>query len=101
MELCEVEFEEFMDWMGRLEQDIDTCEHALRDAVEHVPLIQRLMIIQNNAVEQEAGQAMRVPGRDVINVLISLRQIESGRLPSSRGRSTELKQTRRRLREDH
>lgn len=79
MKIADVDFDEFISWMGYLEENIDESEEILTEAVECVPAIFRLMMIYNNAVEDNADDIMLMRNRDIVNVLISLYQLEKGR----------------------
>ena len=38
MELSRVKFDEFMGWMGQLEENLEACQEVLMEAMVRVPL---------------------------------------------------------------
>ena len=45
MRISEVKFEQFMAWLGALDEDIASCEDAVRETMGNVPIVERLMFI--------------------------------------------------------
>ncbi|GMW01527.1 MAG: hypothetical protein AMXMBFR84_26640 [Candidatus Hydrogenedentota bacterium] len=84
MRISEVNFDQFMAWLGALDEDIASCEDAVRETMENVPLVERLMFIFNNALEDGAEEIMLMRNRDIANTLIALHQLEQGKLAPSR-----------------
>ncbi len=79
MKISDVDFDKFIAWMGYLEDNVKDSEGILKEAIECVPAVWRLMLIYHNAVENEADDIMLMRNRDIINVLISLYQLEKGK----------------------
>jgi hypothetical protein len=80
MNIADVEYEEFLDWMVALEKNLLSCQEALEESLKNVPVVEHLMSIFSTGSEYGVEEAMLIRNRDIINVLISLRQLEQGNL---------------------
>ena len=60
MNLRDIDFDEFTQWVGRFQKDPKGTDDLLRDAANELPVIKTLMMIMQDAVEEDASH-------DVIN----------------------------------
>jgi len=88
MVLSDVQFEEFMSWLGLFDENTREMADYIRESMSEVPVIERLLLIFNNALESGAEEnmldrQMLDRSRDVVNVLLALHRIEKGTPPPS------------------
>ena len=81
MVLASVEFESFIRWLGYFDEHTSEAEEILMKSLVEVPLIERLLLIFNNAAESGADEYMLNRNRDIINTLLALHQLEKGVAP--------------------
>ncbi len=81
MLLADVEFESFIGWLGFFDENIEEAKDILMESLVEVPLIERLMLIYNNAAESGADEHMLRRNRDIVSSLLALHQLEKGVAP--------------------
>ena len=76
MRLKDVDFDEYIGWMGKFEEDPEGTKDLLMEAANEVPVIERLLMIMQNAIENNAPEEMVRRNADQIQCFAALYQLE-------------------------
>jgi|AntAceMinimDraft_16_1070373.scaffolds.fasta_scaffold202873_1 hypothetical protein len=76
MKLKDVDFDEFVEWMGKLDEDPKGTKDLLMEAANEVPVIERLLMIMQNAKDNNAPEDMIRRNADQIQCFAALYQLE-------------------------
>ena len=77
--LADVEFEDFLAWIGAIEGMENGIKEDLLEAMSTVPLIERLMTIYVNATERKAAKRDLQRNSAIVNALVAVHFIMKGR----------------------
>jgi hypothetical protein len=77
--LADVKFEDFLAWIGAIENMGKGIEEDLDEAAKTVPLIGRLMMVHANAVKHKAAKRDLLRSSAIINSLVAIHFILKGR----------------------
>ena len=77
--LADVEFEDFLAWIGAVESLAPGIRKDLSDAANTVPIIGRLMMVHANAMRQKAPERDLQRSGAIINALVAVHFIMQGR----------------------
>ena len=80
MKLKDIDFDEFVEWMGKLEEDPRGTEDLMMEAASEVPVIERLLMIMQNARDSNAPEDMIRRNADQIQCFAALYQIEKNKI---------------------
>jgi hypothetical protein len=86
MKLRTVNFDEFIAWMGRFDEDPNGTKDLLMEAANELPVLERLMMIMSNAMENHAPEEMIRRNADLIQFFAALFQLEKEQDSRSRKR---------------
>lgn len=85
--LADVEFDDFLAWIGAIEEMEDNIKKDLFEAMSAVPLIERLMMVHTNAARKKAAKRDLLRSSAIINSLVAVHFILQGRTrPEAAGR---------------
>lgn len=76
MKLQDVDFDKFVEWMGKFEEDPEGTRDLLMEAADEVPVIERLLMIMQNARDHDAPEDMIRRNADQIQCFAALYQLE-------------------------
>jgi len=76
--LSDVSLEELMAWLAVLDERPSLAQEHLIKAIEEVPVVERLLLIHENARNNDAPLEMLQRNRDIMNTLIAIFHIERG-----------------------
>ena len=94
--LADVKFEDFLAWIGAIENMDDGIAEDLSEAANSVPIIGKLMMVHANAMKHKAAKGDLQRSSAIINALVAVHFILKGRArPGSLGRKSD---TRRKVR---
>ena len=77
--LADVKFEDFLAWIGAIENMDDGIKEDLLKAMSTVPLIERMMMIHTNAMQAKASDQELQRSSAIINSLVAVYFIMQGR----------------------
>lgn len=77
--LADIEFDDFLAWIGAIEEMGDSIKKDLFEAMSAVPLIERLMMVHTNAMRQKAAKRDLLRSSAIINSLVAVHFILQGR----------------------
>ena len=76
MNLRDIDFDEFVQWVGKFEEDPRGTNNLLLEAAAELPVIERLLTIMQNAVDNDAPEDMIRRNADLIQFFAALFQME-------------------------
>lgn len=76
MKLRDVDFDEFIAWIGRFDEDPRGTQDLLMEAANELPVLDRLLMIMHNAMENRAPEDMVRRNADLVQFFAALFQIE-------------------------
>jgi hypothetical protein len=76
MKLSDIDFDEYLEWMGKFDEDPEGTKDLLMDAANEVPVIERLLMIMQNARDHGAPEDMIRRNADQIQCFAALYQLE-------------------------
>lgn len=76
MLLQSLDFDEFVEWMGKFDEDPQGTKDLLIEAMNEVPVIERLLMIMQNAKDNNAPEDMIRRNADQIQCFAALYQLE-------------------------
>ena len=66
MKLRDVDFDRFVAWVGKFDEDPQGTKDLLMEAAEELPVLQRLLMIMQNAMEHDGPKDMIRRNADLI-----------------------------------